>query len=467
MNWPPNSNASFAAKRPDQRRVDPTNRDPTPVGRLTAAEPWFRRVVFVILGLVFIVEVLGRLGLYADGAHYFYYDLQTRTMLVPQPSRWLADALTQYPLIWSLKLGVRNITVLTGIFTAGAVGVPLLLWSLALTTVRRHRSFWLFVVAFVVAYGLAGQFSLSEYDVAYGAVAWVAALVAVNVTSMRRAVLLVAASALTLCTYPSLSFLGIVLALGVAYRMLHRWRSGERDRILGLDAIALIVLLVSAGIGEWAVLAKQGSTYGDSNNVHIALHLDHGQLVWTIIATLVFAAAWMIRRRSLAFVTLALMVPALVLGHLNPLLNQFNQRIVVGVGLSALLVVLMLRMDAPPRREAPLLAAAGVALLVWSSSGLVANALQFNQYLDRFSQAETSTTGIITDVNGVVSPSSDALLYHSSSSWGWGYQLLTVELVPTGPHAMVLSPGLTSLSAKPRGLTWDDMPLAWPLPYTR
>jgi hypothetical protein len=197
-----------------------------------------RGVVLLSVASIAVTELIGRIGLFADGSYIFYYILQTHGTFIQEQTRAGVDTLTQFPLVSALRLGITNISYLSDLWNASLVLIPTLLWTLSLFILRRHPAFWFVAILFAFVAGSAGLFAIGEYNTAYALFACGVAVLITGVHSKVHATLLVAIALASVASYPSSLYLGVVSAFLTWAVLYRKWKL---ERKVDFNVVALSV----------------------------------------------------------------------------------------------------------------------------------------------------------------------------------------------------------------------------------
>jgi len=238
---------------------------------LTAGTPFkpapritWRACVAILLACYFagfvVLAILSRRGLVADGAGYFTAILQTRAVFSPEVSRWMANLLTQWPVLAALRLGVTDLAALGYLHSFGLyyLAAVTLGWSWILLPAERKSLMVLPLLGVILGWMGSCYDELSQGQV-LALWFWPAffALAFGNLKTIRGAANIILLVIPTILMHEAMCFLGPILAFLALSRAF-----GERDRaarciwiFLGLwliagSALALYFTLVPLNAGD-------------------------------------------------------------------------------------------------------------------------------------------------------------------------------------------------------------------------
>lgn len=166
-----------------------------------------RVICITFVTVIFASAIINRIGMYADGSYFLFKILITHRILDFDTSRRFAQILGQIPLVFGIDAGVKNITILTYLSSLGLVGVPAACWLAAISLHFRDGLFWIFLIAFSVAYLLSGFFAIGEYNIAFGLSALCASILTRDYLTTFGAGFLLALAFLLTLTYESNVFI--------------------------------------------------------------------------------------------------------------------------------------------------------------------------------------------------------------------------------------------------------------------
>lgn len=394
-------------------------------------------VVIVIASAVH--GILTIRGTYADGAFDLYTILQGRWLL--DGNRAFAPIVTQGPAWIGLALGSTNVHVIAVLHSLGVVGVPTLLWALALALLVRHRLFWPMVVVFAVVFLNAGLVSIGQYNQLYAYVAVMVALLVRQRLSRVGAVGLILLALLCFRTYEGILYLGPPLA-ALAFLTARRRRAED-----GIPRYDLPVRLVAAGI--LLVDAVGGLVIAlfpsDPANRAGALNLfepflTNSELLLSTLLGLAWIVAWLLldgRKLVVVSVLLAASAAALLVPALwaQPWMH-YHARTTTGLLLLVLTVVALL--PELRRREPRTLSWAWVAPLALVLVQLVAftaSTQGIRNWVGVFEESLSTRSG------EVVLADTPAIQDFQRYAWPWTNPFLSVLFRPQGSDVVILSPG--------------------------
>jgi len=210
-----------------------------------------RLAVLTVVALAALQATYADRGLYADGGYYLWRILETHTFYL-FPSRALAQAVTQIPVIVAIRVGVDNVAILARLQSLGTAALPMMIWALALFVLLKHRLFWPFVAVFAVTFLNSGFFSVGEYNFASALVALSAAiLLSGTCAPWACAGLLISAMLLPL-SYETMAFLGVLLAVLAFWRLRTVVANQQYHRIVVITLLCAIILyVIAAALNVW------------------------------------------------------------------------------------------------------------------------------------------------------------------------------------------------------------------------
>jgi hypothetical protein len=424
-------------------------------------------VVLLCVASIAVSELIGRIGLFADGSYFFYYILQTHGTFIQEQTRAGVDTLTQFPLVSALRLGITNISYLSDLWNASLVLIPATLWALGLFILRRHPVFWSVAILFAFVAGSAGLFAIGEYNTAYALFACGVAILVTGVHSKVHATLLVVIALASVASYPSSLYLGVVSAVLTVAVLYRKWKLEQKaDFIIVALGIAAAAFISSSVVGLVGILHPQGASIAGAEDYLAPFRNDQGQFTLSLIFISLFMVAWLLRR-TWAHVALGFgLFPMILFTPSNSMIFDYSTREIVGFALlvAVLVVVAALtyqRLDILPT----LMIVCATAFVLWTTSIIATDSIGYNNYLNHFRSSESTGTGVITDINGNVNVAKASQIYDPRFAWSWGESFLSVDLVPYGRHYLVLNPGLSGTTGLTKGLLSNQLPLPWRYHY--
>ncbi|MGE0576537.1 MAG: hypothetical protein AB7F22_31445 [Reyranella sp.] len=204
------------------------------------------RGVVLLLWVVAVYSAVSCRGLFWDGASFLVNILDLGGFHDFYTARAHVDWVTQAPVIAAAWLGVRDLHLLSIVYSFGLFALPVGLYHLALARAR-HDPVMLAIVIVILAtvYLPTSFFIVGEYNAAFAAVT---AAMVIALTARRRndAVLLCFLGLLCLRSYEALVYLGPLLAACILWSM-----RGQRDPakrlLLAVAALAFVgAAIVSA-----------------------------------------------------------------------------------------------------------------------------------------------------------------------------------------------------------------------------
>jgi len=221
---------------------------------LVNVDSLFRAAVLVAIGALTALSVYIPRGMLMDGASFVLAGIRDHSFaLLPDgDGRFFANYVAQSPLVSALKLSVTDIGLLIRIHSLGIVGIPLLMWTVAIALQYRTNLFWLFVGAFSVSYGISGVAMIGEFNLAFAATALFTSIVTSvsALSAIQGGVLLILAILLTR-SYETSVFLNPLLAIFC----IERWRlQAEKRTVEFLLICSIAALLFGAFVGLYWII---------------------------------------------------------------------------------------------------------------------------------------------------------------------------------------------------------------------
>lgn len=195
-----------------------------------------------------LFAVLVHAALYADGANYLLQIVGKQGFLFVWWDRSGANLLTQAPLVIGLHVGVHSMQTAAMLYSAGTLGVPALVYLLALFFSRNEWYLPAIAAVIITIYATTFFMSVSESVTAYAVYLLIAVILASSrpLTASRVVTLLMSSAILPFLYETSLLF-GPLLAIWC----LLRFRRGED---MTIDRAALFVPML-AGLAAGATSA--------------------------------------------------------------------------------------------------------------------------------------------------------------------------------------------------------------------
>jgi hypothetical protein len=403
--------------------------------RRFATDHLLKNLTFALLALMVGAQIIVWRPLFADGAFLLMRILDTRTFHdTNEPSRIFDYWFTQFPLVAAISLGVTNLHILTYIFASWMIVCFMMFWGLALWVLRKDFLFWPFLALFLIAYFNGGFFTVGEYNLDYALTALCFALM------LRRRenspaiyVLLLFAAALSVLTYASTMFLGIVLVAVALIKLRRESRPKMKVYWLSLTAI----FLISVAIGWWGYLYPNHEL-NKARAIYAIVVLYDRQFWVPVIVTALTALQLLIPSRTtreiIFLIMMAIAVIALTGIFLPPPTLDFAVRAYTGMVLCGGFAVLAafrfggyrwllsLRQLAEfdPVRHC---AIPVFALLVALSFFDFQRSKDFGPYLDSFREQVNSHTGILPWEASMATVPNDRVF-----GWSWTYPSMSLVL---------------------------------------
>lgn len=206
----------------------------------------YRGVVLLLWALAVHSAISSR-GLFWDGASFLVNIIDLGGFHDFYTARAHVDWVTQAPVIAATWLGVRDLHLLSIVYSFGLFALPVGLYHLALARVR-HDPVKLAIIIVVVTtvYLPTSFFIVGEYNAAFAAVT---AAMAIALTDRRRgdAALLCVLGLLCLRSYEALIYLGPLVAACILWSMRDLRDAGTR-LLLAVAALAFIGAALISGV---------------------------------------------------------------------------------------------------------------------------------------------------------------------------------------------------------------------------
>ncbi len=195
-------------------------------------------------------SIASKNALFGDGGLWVLEMLtQDKFMDFDWPRRFV-NYLTQAPMVFGMRLGVREVSKLVYLLSFGQVFVPSFFWFLGLVKLRNHPLLWPFVAVCAVCYLNVSFLTVGEFNTAYGVSAYLVTLL-ISEERLSKLELLALAFCSTVCvlSYESMSFLAPLLLCLVVLRFR---RSSVRTERVVFGVCALNCVLAFA-VAVWSI----------------------------------------------------------------------------------------------------------------------------------------------------------------------------------------------------------------------
>jgi len=206
----------------------------------------YRGVVLLLWALA-VYSAISCRGLFWDGASFLVNIIDLGGFHDFYTARAHVDWVTQSPVIVAAWLGLRDLHLLSIVYSIGLFAMPVGLYHLALAR-SRHDPVMLAIVIVIVAtvYLPTSFFIVGEYNAAFAAVT---AAMTIALTGWRRgdAVLLCLSGLLCLRSYEALVYLGPLLAACILWSMRRERDPGNR-LLLAVAALAFAGAAIVSGV---------------------------------------------------------------------------------------------------------------------------------------------------------------------------------------------------------------------------
>jgi hypothetical protein len=207
--------------------------------------------VFIIIGLVLLLQMFALRGLFADASNTLVFLLVQEKFYILDSSRFAANWFTQFPVLLAIKAGVTDLHALTFLFSSWLLLAPALFWLLALWRLRADIFFWPFVLLFVFVFYGTGFFAIGEFNFSFALSAFcLAGLLARGSWKRSDYVLLPVAALLLIASYASTLFIGPLSFIAAILR----GRETDIRRERNFSYLLAGIFAASSMMGLWAVL---------------------------------------------------------------------------------------------------------------------------------------------------------------------------------------------------------------------
>ena len=181
------------------------------------------KVKILIISLMILLAALGvyaAKGLYADGSYFLLKILSYKTYWDFDWSRAFVQIITQTPVVLGIKFGITDIIKLIYLHSFGLIGIPIIVWIIALAQHIKSKYFWTLLIAFSATYLTSGFFAIGEYNLTYALAAYCFAVLLKNKFNSFDSILFVLAAFALLRSYEAMIFMGPFLFAFTVYRLL-------------------------------------------------------------------------------------------------------------------------------------------------------------------------------------------------------------------------------------------------------
>jgi hypothetical protein len=207
----------------------------------------------LLVAFLGIIGIYSARGLYADGSFFLFNILLQKSYYDFDKPRVFVQLITQTPVVLGIKLGVKEITTLIYLHSIGIIGIPIIIWCLALFQLIKSEHFWILLVAFSATYLSAGFFAIGEYNLTYALAAYcLSVLLIEKITLLDSALIIFAAIALTR-SYEVMVLLGPALFLFSARRIIS---SVKNKNVLEMNILLILLFLFASAttVAAWSIL---------------------------------------------------------------------------------------------------------------------------------------------------------------------------------------------------------------------
>ncbi len=293
-------------------------------------------------------------GLFVDGSSILVTMLKNGGYATFYDARHHVMALTQWPAVTALELGVTDTEILARLFSAGLFFVPTAFYHASLFRARRDPVLLSAAVCAIAIVFLPTSFFIAgEYN-SVGAAVLFAALVLATGTrpTVGDGVLLVATAALLVRSYETMCGYGPLLAVLTVWRLsVGGWRGGASM----LYGLAALLFLSSAVVAVQSLLGPHVEGHLGSAAADVVMFWRNLQFVLPVAALVVVAVAGLISPDLLGSRRLYLWAGVvLILAAVSPLLwladgsvrpfakSHYQSRMMAGLVMAAIVVAIWL-----------------------------------------------------------------------------------------------------------------------------
>ncbi len=423
---------------------------------ISRTDDMLRRWPLVSSGLLVAycaIAVASRTALFADGAYYLAWVLESKRALDIDGGRHFAHLVTQAPLVLALRAGITNRDVLIAAFGLGQFAAFVIGLWICWRAARSRPELLLFPLAtFFAASANASFFIVSESHL-LAALFWPLLLVLTipqpwNGRWLALAILL----ALPLLrSYESMLFLGPVLAVAAAWRARHVGRGALR-----LGAVAIGAWCVGgAGVAAYWTLRPRSSTNRQAfidSVVPVRDHLGHwhGFVLLSAVALVLMALVMLGWPRRAYAIALGLLLAGGLAWAFSPLLRpetvapflHFRARS-LNLSVPLLLAVAFGLAFRWASRVSPArwsqAAAVLCVLAVTQTLGFSIAARQWSAYLTLVRREVSSGAGLRPFEATVLGREVVDGVHSSAMNWGWTMPTLSILVAPNGVVSTIIA----------------------------
>ena len=187
-----------------------------------------------------IFKVLYTTCLYADGSNYFQLILSRQKFYLHDNSRNFILLLSQWPLVFGIDIGIKNVRVLAMLFSLGYVFWEIFYFMLTIYysyKLKEYKFMVYTIVIFTLTHIFTGFFIMLESLAAVG-IFWFLLLFFIHYTQLYNRVpkwFVCITVILSVKVYESFAFFGIVLLLTIFNKKL--WKRKEKLFIFGISVL--------------------------------------------------------------------------------------------------------------------------------------------------------------------------------------------------------------------------------------
>ena len=399
---------------------------------------------FVVLAIVALaaLSVIAAKALLADGPYYMLGILENDRYLDFDRARSFAMIITQTPVVVAIRMGERDVITLIYLFSLGLIGIPALLWTVALAIQWRSSVFWILAIGFCVTQLTSGFCSISEYNLAYALTAFCFSVMLRPSLGLAAGFALVLAACVLMRAYESTAYLGPLLAVIAGDRIRNCMGRASRAEI-GSLAIALVLFAAGAAIAAWSITHPRDPA-NLANAADMSWLRSSWQLAFTALVVAICVCVGSCPPRARA-VLAAIAIAASVAYAITPAMwssaeMNYRSRTVSGLMLFAILAVAWWRHRSQRAvHAAPESAMPALALMLFAALSVPAfvNTWRFGAWLKSFERVALARTDWIPIDQ---TPAGREGGYLASYPWGWTSPSLSIVLRANSDGGLLNSP---------------------------
>ena len=401
--------------------------------RLAAIDRYLKSFTYFILFVLSIVLVYSNISLFADGAKFFVDMLASKTLQDWDKPRELAEILTQSPTIIAIDLGVRNIFLLSRLYTIGLAVIPLLMWSAAIF-IQRKKYFWFYVLLFCVTYVASGFFAIGEYNVCYAATALSSAILLNEKKSLPGYLVVAFLSVVLWRSYPAMIFLGPLL-FTISATLIN-----NEENIYNKLALYLSCLFYGSawGISYFSVFYPRDPSNEEGAKNFFAIWQYDKWFFYISAISLAIIIISVIKSKNAKYLAVLLMLVSVILlfGYRPGM--AYGARALSGAFLFGVVSLIFAFEIFKVKFDSQRISIAAFAVLVCSVVPFSGNLIGFNSWVANIYSYVNSHSGLV-DIKNAELPTEEMSKYN----WGWNYPELSVILGDTKSSATIYAIGVS------------------------